>query len=157
MPSAVETTEGWEIPAAGGVVSSVMIGAEIGLLLRKAGHYWKLTLVAPLAWRTHERETTLDAETGSVADLCRLLELRERLIVHWTISRDGVLALALEPGITLLCRPEPDYEAWEVINDDGELIVCDSGRGVVIFSETAQSFDKWPVDGISGSRVDPSA
>ena len=61
-----------------------------------------------------------------------LLPLFNGEVSDVAVEDDGVLSLVIA-GTTLRCRPDPDYEAWQVTGRDVGLVVCTPGGGLAIW------------------------
>jgi hypothetical protein len=86
---------------------------------------------APFALRLPSGvERTLDPE--QTEGLAPALGILRRPLQNLTITRRGELTVAFGDGLTIVVRPHPRYEAWEVQGGgslEGMVYTCDVGGG----------------------------
>jgi hypothetical protein len=56
--------------------------------------------------------------------------------VEATIADNGQLTLRFAEGTTLTVPPDDQYEAWQLRDDTGLLIICTPGGGLAIWLPT---------------------
>jgi hypothetical protein len=64
------------------------------------------------------------------ADLVGLF--RKSVTKAWA-SDDGKLTIQFSGGVTLTATPDPDYEAWEIIAENGFRVICMPGGKLAIW------------------------
>jgi hypothetical protein len=93
----------------------------------------KLTIESPI---TVTRSGTVRAdEPHSQLVLMTLLGLLNQA-TEATIADDGQLTLRFAEGTSLTVRPDDKYEAWQLSDDTGLLIVCMPGGDLAIWLPT---------------------
>lgn len=93
----------------------------------------ELTIETPI---TVTRSGTVRAgEPHSQLVLMTLLGLLNQA-AEATIADDGQLTLRFTEGTSLTVRPDDKYEAWQLRDDNGLLIVCTPGGGLAIWLPT---------------------
>ncbi|MEZ0095741.1 DUF6188 family protein [Streptacidiphilus sp. EB129] len=63
----------------------------------------------------------------------RLVRLLHKDIAKAWSSDDGVLTIQFACGAKLMATPDPDYEAWEIVADDGLRVICMPGGELAIW------------------------
>ena len=68
-----------------------------------------------------------------------LVELRLRRISALTIEDNSTLAVEFDGGYHLKCPPDPDYEAWWVVQENGAMIICMPGGNLAVWGPRSES------------------
>lgn len=100
----------------------------------RAQKHASITIEGPFEYITDGTHIPLDAAQHP-EELGPALKLSMQTVEAASTSDDGSLQLLFRNGDSLHVPSLPDYEAWNMVNDNGELIVCMPGGELATWSE----------------------
>lgn len=83
--------------------------------------------------KKNDSSTVLSADRAK--SLAPALALFGNVVASAMAGKDGSVRLSFSDGTSISSEPDPDYEAWELSETGGKLIVSKPGGGLAIWCE----------------------
>lgn len=127
-----ERDEGWTIPLDGLRVDRLAFDFQVRLTCLSAesslSETIEIVLESPFTLSLGGDEVELDPN-GPPEALSPVLGVLRRTIAEAFVATDGALRLAFREGGQVRCEPNPQFEAWQVNDPRGVMVVCVPGGG----------------------------
>ena len=120
-----------EIPLVGQKVMRCSVDHAFRLHFGSGNQRVELIIETPFTLIDSDRELRL--APSHVEELGPALGLFDRTVKHVNVEADGALVVRFDGGVEMSIKPDDQYEAWQIVDAGGSMLICTPGGGLASF------------------------
>ena len=127
----VEHGDHWVVPLEGKTVTRCLVDHAFGIELWERNSTTTIRIEGDFVFQGYGGEHQLSPAYPTA--LGPALSTIGKAIVSARACKDGCLDVHFADGSTLSVKPDPEYEAWEIVGTGGLRVVCTPGGSLSIW------------------------
>jgi hypothetical protein len=134
--SLVERPDEWVLPVAGRSATRCVVDHAFSIHMGEPDESYQLRIESDFFLTGPESRSYLSMERPR--ELGVALGVLRQSIISARAYKSGKLEVLFTSDIGIVVEPSPDFEAWELVGDDGLRIVCTPGGDLAVWKPSAR-------------------